>query len=83
MTDQTFLNLRYKSLKWWAQSFLVGIQTIVCGYRDDNGIVGRLGAIDVNQLRKDCDVSLFQINSSFIHNANGLDNRNTGKQTFV
>lgn len=33
---------RFKLLKWWAQSFLVGVPKIVCGFRDDNGIVKRL-----------------------------------------
>lgn len=27
---------RFKSMKWWAQSFIVGIPKIVVGYRDDN-----------------------------------------------
>lgn len=26
-------------MKWWAQSFLVGVPKIVCGFRDDDGIV--------------------------------------------
>lgn len=30
---------RNKSLKWWLQSFFVGINNIVVGFRDDNGIV--------------------------------------------
>ncbi|XP_030386454.1 decapping nuclease DXO homolog isoform X2 [Scaptodrosophila lebanonensis] len=30
---------RYKSLNWWAQSFLVGIESIFAGLRDNNGIV--------------------------------------------
>ncbi|XP_046351572.2 decapping and exoribonuclease protein-like [Haliotis rufescens] len=33
---------RYKLIKWWAQSFLVGIEKIICGFRDDDGIVHRL-----------------------------------------
>ncbi|KAI8992593.1 RAI1 like PD-XK nuclease-domain-containing protein [Pilobolus umbonatus] len=28
---------RYKLLKFWAQSFLVGVPRIMCGFRDDNG----------------------------------------------
>ncbi|KZS00672.1 Dom3Z protein [Daphnia magna] len=28
--------LRFKSMKWWAQSFIVGIPKIVVGYRDDD-----------------------------------------------
>ncbi|KAG1191678.1 hypothetical protein G6F36_002159 [Rhizopus arrhizus] len=28
---------RYKLLKFWAQSFLVGIPRVICGFRDDDG----------------------------------------------
>lgn len=44
-------------MKWWAQSFIVGIPQIIVGYRDDNGTVSRLETIEVKQLRKECDVS--------------------------
>ena len=30
---------RYKSIKFWAQSFLAGITEIVVGWRDDKGIL--------------------------------------------
>lgn len=30
---------KYKLIKWWCQSFLVGISKIWCGFRDDSGIV--------------------------------------------
>ncbi|KAL0146172.1 RAI1 like PD-XK nuclease-domain-containing protein [Mucor lusitanicus] len=30
---------RYKLLKFWAQSFLVGVPRVICGFRDDQGIV--------------------------------------------
>jgi len=30
---------RYKLLKFWIQSFLAGVPRVVCGFRDDNGIV--------------------------------------------
>lgn len=33
---------RYKALKFWAQSFLIGIPRIVCGFRNDSGIVHTL-----------------------------------------
>ncbi|XP_052773262.1 decapping and exoribonuclease protein-like [Mya arenaria] len=33
---------RFKLLKWWAQSVLIGVSEIVCGLRDDNGIVSVL-----------------------------------------
>ncbi|XP_033108437.1 decapping and exoribonuclease protein-like [Anneissia japonica] len=33
---------RYKLLKWWAQSFLIGIPTVIGGFRDDEGNVLQL-----------------------------------------
>lgn len=30
---------KFKLLKWWSQSFLVGIRSVLCGFRDDEGIV--------------------------------------------
>lgn len=48
---------RFKSIKWWAQSFIVGIPKIIVGYRDDNGFVSHLKTVDVKQLQKDSSVS--------------------------
>nr|CAH0098465.1 unnamed protein product [Daphnia galeata] len=45
--------LKFKSMKWWAQSFIVGIPKIIVGYRDDDGIVSRLKTIEVKQLPKE------------------------------
>lgn len=39
-------------MKWWAQSFLVGIPTVICGYRDDDGVVDKLEEMPVEKLRK-------------------------------
>lgn len=33
---------RYKLLKWWGQSFLAGVPRIICGFRDDYGVVKKL-----------------------------------------
>ena len=33
---------KFKQIKWWCQSFLVGVPTIVCGFRDDDGIVEKV-----------------------------------------
>ncbi|KAK7093405.1 decapping and exoribonuclease protein-like [Littorina saxatilis] len=33
---------RFKLIKWWAQSFLLGITKIIAGFRDDDGIVHSL-----------------------------------------
>uniref|UniRef100_A0A1B6KVL7 Decapping nuclease n=1 Tax=Graphocephala atropunctata TaxID=36148 RepID=A0A1B6KVL7_9HEMI len=43
---------RYKLLKWWCQSFLVGIETIYCGFRDDAGIVTTVKEYKVKDLPK-------------------------------
>ena len=39
-------------LKWWAQSFLVGIERVVVGFRDDAGTVRRLRAYATKRLPK-------------------------------
>ncbi|GAB6029280.1 Dom-3 Z [Chamberlinius hualienensis] len=41
---------RYKLLKWWAQSFLVGIPKLVVGFRDDDGIVSEVANFEVKAL---------------------------------
>ncbi|PSN38528.1 Decapping and exoribonuclease protein [Blattella germanica] len=33
---------RFKLLKWWCQNFLVGVEYLVCGFRNDEGIVQTL-----------------------------------------
>lgn len=43
---------RYKLLKWWLQSFLAGIPRIICGFRDDHGIVRKLENFDVKGIPK-------------------------------
>uniref|UniRef100_A0A1I7XBI5 Decapping nuclease n=1 Tax=Heterorhabditis bacteriophora TaxID=37862 RepID=A0A1I7XBI5_HETBA len=35
------------SLKWWLQSFLIGIKNIVVGFRDNHGIVGSVRTEDL------------------------------------
>ena len=34
--------MRYKLIKWWAQSFLAGVPKIICGMRDHLGHVDKL-----------------------------------------
>uniref|UniRef100_A0A0K0FEA4 Decapping nuclease n=1 Tax=Strongyloides venezuelensis TaxID=75913 RepID=A0A0K0FEA4_STRVS len=41
---------RYKALKWWLQSFLVGINKISVGYRDNDGIIKSVGLLPVSEL---------------------------------
>ncbi|KAI9481344.1 MAG: RAI1 like PD-XK nuclease-domain-containing protein [Benjaminiella poitrasii] len=37
-TDRNLYSFeRYKLLKFWAQSFLIGLPSIICGFRDDEG----------------------------------------------
>ncbi|XP_013412715.1 decapping and exoribonuclease protein isoform X1 [Lingula anatina] len=33
---------RFKLIKWWAQSFLPAVPKVICGFRDDDGVVRRL-----------------------------------------
>ncbi|XP_077540693.1 decapping and exoribonuclease protein-like [Haemaphysalis longicornis] len=51
LSEQQYRNFcRFKLLKWWAQSFLVGIPRVVCGFRDDNGLIGTLEEFDVREM---------------------------------
>lgn len=47
---QKFNFRKYKSLRWWVQSHLVGVDKVVCGYRDDNGIVKELKSYSLADL---------------------------------
>ena len=51
ISSRCFLYLcRFKLIKWWIQSFLVGIPEIISGYRDDNGIVHRLESLQTMKI---------------------------------
>ena len=52
---------RFKLLKWWAQSFLIGISKIVCGFRDDAGVVRQIQEFDTMALPKQCQVLYFNL----------------------
>uniref|UniRef100_A0A914UKK7 Decapping nuclease n=1 Tax=Plectus sambesii TaxID=2011161 RepID=A0A914UKK7_9BILA len=41
---------RFKALKWWLQSFLVGIPRIVVGFRDDDGFVRQVRPMRVREI---------------------------------
>lgn len=43
---------RYKMVKWWSQSYLVGIPRVVCGFRDDYGTIHTLRTYQVEELPK-------------------------------
>ena len=49
--------LRFKLLKWWLQSFLLGVETIICGFRDDDGIVREIKTYNTHDLPKMAQVS--------------------------
>ena len=34
--------MRYKLIKWWAQSYLAGVPKVICGFRDHTGCVRKL-----------------------------------------
>ncbi|XP_026481244.1 decapping and exoribonuclease protein-like [Ctenocephalides felis] len=46
---------KIKSMKWWCQSFLVGIDEILCGCRDDNGILLEIKPYKVKDIPKNND----------------------------
>ncbi|KAJ8678814.1 hypothetical protein QAD02_014601 [Eretmocerus hayati] len=43
-----------KLLKWWCQSFLVGIEDVICGNRTDSGKVFEIENIKVSDMPKIC-----------------------------
>ena len=62
-TDRQETNFwRFKARKWWCQSFLVGIPKIICGFRDDDGVVGELRDYDVQQIPKNAGPGLWKPN---------------------
>lgn len=45
-SDRDMLKYERKLLKFWAQSFLLGVPKIIVGFRDQNGIVHRLEELE-------------------------------------
>ena len=45
---------RFKMVKWWAQCYLVGIPTIVCGYKDNDMVVRDVQTLQVQEIPKTC-----------------------------
>uniref|UniRef100_A0A2C9JG92 Decapping nuclease n=2 Tax=Biomphalaria glabrata TaxID=6526 RepID=A0A2C9JG92_BIOGL len=41
---------KYKLIKWWVQSFLIGVRHIICGFRDDRGLVQYLEDFSVSKI---------------------------------
>lgn len=51
--------MKKKFLKWWAQSFLVNIQEIHCGFRDNRGIIKDIVRFKTRDLPKLSSVIFF------------------------
>ena len=49
---------RYKLMKWWAQSFLVGVPKITCGFRNDDGVVKVLQTFKTAEIPHETQVVL-------------------------
>uniref|UniRef100_UPI00358E16F7 decapping and exoribonuclease protein n=1 Tax=Myxine glutinosa TaxID=7769 RepID=UPI00358E16F7 len=49
---QRFTLHRFKLIKWWAQSFLIGVPRIVVGFRDDSGLVHHLQTYETLKIPK-------------------------------
>ncbi|XP_059139307.1 decapping and exoribonuclease protein-like [Physella acuta] len=51
---------KYKLIKWWAQSFVIGIPRIVCGFRDDAGIVRKMKDYSLSEIPRIVNSTLHQ-----------------------
>lgn len=49
-SDRDMLKYERKLLKFWAQSFLLGVPKIIVGFRDQQGIVRRLEELETSGL---------------------------------
>lgn len=49
-THFTLISFRFKLMKWWSQSYLVGIPRVVAGFRDMDGHVHTLKTYHVNEM---------------------------------
>ncbi|KAH7728420.1 Protein dom-3 [Aphelenchoides avenae] len=56
-----------KSMKWWLQSFLVGIKKIVVGIRDDKGVVERVQYLPIEELPRKAEKWQAATCFSFLH----------------
>ncbi|KIH42357.1 RAI1 like protein, partial [Ancylostoma duodenale] len=54
---------KQKSLKWWLQSFLLGVRDIIVGYRDDDGFVKKVCKYNVPLWRSCLHQSNFKVGS--------------------
>lgn len=45
---------KFKLIKWWAQSYLVGVPKIICGYKNDRHIVDSIEEMNVHRIPSQC-----------------------------
>ena len=53
-------------MKWWAQSFLIGIPKIVCGFRDNEGIVQHLQTFKTVDIPRESQVTFTERTIPFV-----------------
>src|SRR2546428_548184 len=67
-----------KQMRWWLQNYIIGVPTILCGFRDDNGFVKKLEYFNVADLPSSCSVSTkTKICNTKYHIQSSLDNLDT------
>lgn len=45
---------RFKLIKWWAQSYLIGIPKIICGYKDNRHLIDDIEQMNVHRIPALC-----------------------------
>lgn len=60
------IDFRHKLRKWWSQSYLVGIPSVICGFRDVEGIVHTLKMYKVEDMPQLCKVSMLVTYGQFL-----------------
>lgn len=46
---------RYKLWYWWSQSYLMGLKRVICGFRDQNGVVRYLKEFNLDTIPEECE----------------------------
>jgi RAT1-interacting protein len=54
-------------MKWWAQSFLVGVPKIICGFRDDDGVIHNLQTFRTVDIPRESQVMTLHCISSIFN----------------
>ena len=58
-------------MKWWAQSFLIGVPKLVCGFRNDDGIIKSLQSFKISDIPKETQVGLQYVHNNLCYLAAG------------